>query len=242
MKIVNWLDVMTLIILMLPFVWITFSMFIPTKDKRFYMKLYALEKSGEAFLPFYYRMISTQLREKELKRVSNQYRYISYIKTILGSVAVALFMKADAKALVEIREIAENFFVVLSTMWLFVAIVFVGRMLKRGKQAPIYLVALVIAISLYVTPFKHIDTFVYSMIFVLFVGFYQFVLKLIELDIRMQYKCINQEMFKAYWRKTGEVIQTKLTLKGIEETKAASIYQLPNLIEKVTIYEDELEE
>ena len=80
------------------------------------------------------------------------------------------------------------------------------------------------------------------MIFVLFVGYYQFVLKLIELDIRMQYKCINQEMFKAYWRKTGEVIQTKLTLKGIEETKAASIYQLPNLIEKVTIYEDELEE
>ena len=242
MKMVNWLDVMTIIILMFPFVWITFSMFIPTKDKRFYMKLYALEKSGEGFLPFYYRMISTQLREKELKRVSNQYRYISYIKTILGSVAVALFMKADAKALVEIREIAENFFVVLSTMWLFVAIVFVGRMLKRGKQAPIYLVALVIAVSLFFTPFKHIDTFVYSMIFVLFVGFYQFVLKLIELDIRMQYKCINQEMFKAYWRKTGEVIQTKLTRKGIEETKAASIYQLPNLIEKVTIYEDELEE
>ncbi|WP_347905485.1 hypothetical protein V4S29_10515 [Enterococcus cecorum] len=239
---VNWLDVMTIIILMFPFVWITFSTFVPTKDKRFYMKLYVLEKSEEGFLSFYYRMMSTQLREKELKRVSNQYRYISYIKTILGSVAVALFMKADAKALVEIREIAENFFVVLSTMWLFVAIVFVGRMLKRGKQAPIYLVALVIAVSLFFTPFKHIDTFVYSMIFVLFVGFYQFVLKLIELDIRMQYKCINQEMFKAYWRKTGEVIQTKLTRKGIEETKAASIYQLPNLIEKVTIYEDELEE
>lgn len=242
MKMVNWLDVMTIIILMFPFVWITFSTFVPTKDKRFYMKLYVLEKSEEGFLSFYYRMMSTQLREKELKRVSNQYRYISYIKTILGSVAVALFMKADAKALVEIREIAENFFVVLSTMWLFVAIVFVGRMLKRGKQAPIYLVALVIAVSLFFTPFKHIDTFVYSMIFVLFVGFYQFVLKLIELDIRMQYKCINQEMFKAYWRKTGEVIQTKLTRKGIEETKAASIYQLPNLIEKVTIYEDELEE
>lgn len=239
---VNWLDVMTIIILMFPFVWITFSTFVPTKDKRFYMKLYVLEKSEEGFLSFYYRMMSTQLREKELKRVSNQYRYISYIKTILGSVAVALFMKADAKALVEIREIAENFFVVLSTMWLFVAIVFVRGMLKRGKQAPIYLVALVIAVSLFFTPFKHIDTFVYSMIFVLFVGFYQFVLKLIELDIRMQYKCINQEMFKAYWRKTGEVIQTKLTRKGIEETKAASIYQLPNLIEKVTIYEDELEE
>lgn len=242
MKMVNWLDVMTIIILMFPFVWITFSTFVPTKDKRFYMKLYVLEKSEEGFLSFYYRMMSTQLREKELKRVSNQYRYISYIKTILGSVAVALFMKADAKALVEIREIAENFFVVLSTMWLFVAIVFVRGMLKRGKQAPIYLVALVIAVSLFFTPFKHIDTFVYSMIFVLFVGFYQFVLKLIELDIRMQYKCINQEMFKAYWRKTGEVIQTKLTRKGIEETKAASIYQLPNLIEKVTIYEDELEE
>ncbi|MCJ0564827.1 hypothetical protein, partial [Enterococcus cecorum] len=163
---VNWLDVMTIIILMFPFVWITFSTFVPTKDKRFYMKLYVLEKSEEGFLPFYYRMMSTQLREKELKRVSNQYRYISYIKTILGSVAVALFMKADAKALVEIREIAENSFVVLSTMWLFVAIVFVGRMLKRGKQAPIYLVALVIAVSLFFTPFKHIDTFVYSMIFV----------------------------------------------------------------------------
>lgn len=242
MKMVNWLDVMTIIILMFPFVWITFSTFVPTKDKRFYMKLYVLEKSEEGFLPFYYRMMSTHLREKELKRVSNQYRYISYIKTILGSVAVALFMKSSAKALLEVGEIAENSFVVLSVMWFLVTVVFVGRMLKRGIQSSIYWVALVIAISLYVTPFKHIDTFVYSMIFVLFVGFYQFVLKLIELDIRMQYKCINQEMFKAYWRKTGEVIQTKLTRKGIEETKAASIYQLPNLIEKVTIYEDELEE
>ena len=242
MKIMDWLELMALIILMLPFVWITFSTFVPTKDKRFYMKLYVLEKSEEGFMPFYYRMMSTQLREKELKRVSNQYRYISYIKTILGSVAVALFMKSSAKALLEVGEIAENSFVVLSVMWFLVTVVFVGRMLKRGIQSSIYWVALVIAISLYVTPFKHIDTFVYSMIFVLFVAFYQFVLKLIELDIRMQYKCINQEMFKAYWRKTGEVIQTKLTRKGIEETKAASIYQLPNLIEKVTIYEDELEE
>lgn len=242
MKMVNWLDVMTIIILMFPFVWITFSTFVPTKDKRFYMKLYVLEKSEEGFLPFYYRMMSTQLREKELKRVSNQYRYISYIKTILGSVAVALFMKADAKALVEIREIAENFFVVLSTMWLFVAIVFVGRMLKRGKQAPIYLVALVIAVSLFFAPFKHIDTFVYSMIFVLFVGFYQFVLKLIELDIRMQYTFINQEMFKAYWHKTGEVIQTKATRKGIEETQVASCYQLPNLIDEIIIYKSKIEE
>lgn len=242
MKIMDWLELMTLIILMLPFVWITFSTFIPTKDKRFYMKLYALEKSEEGFLPFYYRMISTQLKEKEVKRVSNQYRYISYIKTILGSVAVALFMKSSAKALLEVGEIAENSFVVLSTMWLLIAIVFVGRMLKRGKQASIYLVALVIAISLYVTPIKHIDTFVYSMIFVLFVGFYQFVLKLIELDIRMQYKCINQEMFKAYWRKTGEVIQTKLTRKGIEETQVASSYQLPNLIDEIIIYESKTEE
>ncbi|WP_248622535.1 hypothetical protein, partial [Enterococcus cecorum] len=100
----------------------------------------------------------------------------------------------------------------------------------------------IIAISLYVTPIKHIDTFVYSMIFVLFVGFYQFVLKLIELDIRMLYMFINKEMFKAYWRKTGEVIQSKATRKGIEETQVASSYQLPNLIDEIIIYESKTEE
>ena len=242
MKMVDWLDVMTIIILMFPFVWITFSTFVPTKDKRFYMKLYVLEKSEEGFLPFYYRMMSTQLREKELKRVSNQYRYISYIKTILGSVAVALFMKSSEKALLEVGEIAENSFVVLSVMWFLVTVVFVGRMLKRGIQSPIYWVALVIAVSLFFAPFKHIDTFVYSMIFVLFVGFYQFVLKLIELDIRMLYMFINKEMFKAYWRKTGEVIQSKATRKGIEETQVASCYQLPNLIDEIIIYKSKIEE
>lgn len=233
----NWLDVMTIIILMFPFVWITFSMFISTKDKRFYMKLYVLEKSEESFLTFYYRMISTEIREKELRRVSNQYRCISYFKTILGSVAAALFMKASAKALLEVEKIAKNPFVVLSVMWILAGIVLLVKMLKRGKHSPIHWVALAIAISLFFTPFKHIDTFVYSMLMVLFVGFYQLVLKLIELDVRMQYTFINQEMFKAYWRKTGEVIQSKATRKGIEEIQVASSYQLPNLIDEIIIYE-----